>query len=227
MNFGSLNKVWGFAAVTSFALGCGGNVAVGTSGGGEGGSGAVGNTTTGNSTTNGTGGAGNSTTGSGGTTGFGGFGGCGGMDHTTCIANFPQCLPVYDDECCPSCDPQGGCADCINIQFHHCEDATSNCKPANCGSIPEWACNGKQPDCNIDPGGSSEPCATVAGCIPAYCNLNQMCEPNPVCHPIIAEICTAFCESVPPPCADGLTPEANGSCWTGLCIPGELCPPIP
>ncbi|MBK8258974.1 MAG: hypothetical protein IPK82_40730 [Polyangiaceae bacterium] len=226
MNFGSLNRLFGLSAVISLALGCGGNVSIGTGSGGEGGSGATGNTTTGNSTTSGTGGAGNSTTVAGGTGGFGGFGGCDGMNHTACVANFPQCLPVYDDECCPSCNPQGGCADCINIQFHHCE-AAPNCKPASCGFIPEWACNGKQPDCDIDPGGSTEPCATAAGCIPAYCNLNLDCTTDPICHPIGGNICTAFCESLPPPCPDGTTAETNGSCWTGMCIPAELCPPIP
>ena len=109
--------------------GCGGNVTVGT--GGAGGSGANGGAGGGiggagggiggnggsSSTVSPVGGAGGSVSSS---VGGAGGGACDGLDHVSCLGAFPSCVPVYDDECCPSCDPMGGCADCIRIQFHHC-----------------------------------------------------------------------------------------------------------
>ncbi|MEZ4293339.1 MAG: hypothetical protein R3B70_00055 [Polyangiaceae bacterium] len=132
-------------------------------------------------------------------------------------------MPVYDDECCPSCNPDVGCADCVSLQFHHCQAASPDCGATPCGFVPEWACAGKEPNCQIDPGGSPTPCATVAGCIPEYCNLNVDCDVDPVCAPIQANICIALCESIPPPCPEGTVAKTNGSCWTGTCVPAEVC----
>lgn len=243
-----------FSMVFAVALlgACGGNVEVSSGGdGGEGGTseGGGGTTTTSNNTggvgnTGGnTGGTGGNTGGTGGNTGgntggtggnTGGTGGgtgggpndCAALDHVSCVGAFPGCVPVYDDECCPSCDPMGGCADCINLQFHHCAPWNESCAggpPQVCGFVPEWACNGKEPSCNIDPGGSPEPCATEPGCVPAYCSLDADCTTDPVCHPVKPNMCIAACASLPPPCPDGTAPEANGGCWTGSCIPQELC----
>lgn len=33
------------------------------------------------------------------------------------------------------------------------------------------------------------------------------------------------CRSLPPPCRTGTTPGISGGCYTGACIPLELCPP--
>lgn len=118
----------------------------------------------------------------------------------------------------------GNCANCIQIQFHHCAPFESACvsKPP-CGDAPEWACNGKQANCEIDPGGSSIPCATKAGCIPAYCPVNADCPVDPVCHPVTAGLCTNECDAIPPDCAPGTYAENDGFCYTGFCIPQELC----
>ncbi len=206
---------------------CGGNVEVDSSGGGGTGGGA---TTTSSATggTTGTGGNTGGTTGTGGntggSTGVGGFGGgaCEGYDELSCLGAFPSCVPVYDDNCCPSCNPMGGCADCFNMQFHHCEENNNVCNPS-CGIVPEWGCFGKQADCNINPGGSAELCTSVPGCTPAYCNLNQDCTTDPVCHPVFADMCVSLCNAIPPPCPNGTTAETNGSCYTGFCIEQQLC----
>lgn len=91
-------------------LGCGGNVNV--SSGGDGGGGAGGGTTTGTGGATSTTGTGNTTTGTGGTTTTtittGPTPVCEGLDHISCLGAYPSCAPVYDDQCCPTCDPMGG-----------------------------------------------------------------------------------------------------------------------
>jgi hypothetical protein len=209
----------GSAAVLAFAglLGCGGNVTIGDGGGGAGGG-----TTTGsggNTTTTGTGGGTTTTTITGTPTP------CETLDHISCLNAYPSCVPVYDDKCCPTCD-MGGCADCINIQFHHCAPYTEQCTgaPTICGNTPGWACDGKQADCNIDPGGSTAPCATVPGCLPTYCSLTlESCPGDPVCHPATKGTCLNQCNSPPPPCPNGTYPESDGLCYTGYCVPQDVC----
>jgi hypothetical protein len=185
---------------------CGGNVDVDPPGG-SGGSGA--GTTTG--TTTGMGGAAPAA--------------CEGLGHVACLGAYPSCAPIYDDVCCPFCDPVGGCADCINIQFHHCapfQDACGGPQSIPCESAPGWACAGEPAPCG-DPGGSPVPCATAPGCVAAYCALDADCETDPVCTPVTAGSCTVACESEPPPCPGGTVAEGDGACYTGNCIPAELC----
>ena len=155
----------------------------------------------------------------------GGQASCVGLDHLACLGAYPTCVPVYDDTCCPMCDPTGACADCTNIQFHHCVDKGSACGNPGppCGQTPAWACSGGQANCAVDPSGSSTPCATVAGCIPAYCPTDVTCKTDPVCHPAKAGACVATCNAIPPPCPAGTYPETDGFCYTGSCIPENLC----
>ncbi len=204
--------------------GCGGNVSV--SNGGEGGGSSTGTggdtSTTGTTTT----GSGTTTTGSGTTTITTGSEGCEALDHISCLGAYPSCVPVYDDQCCPTCDPMGGCADCINIQFHHCASYADRCTgaPSVCGTTPGWACDGGKADCNIDPGGSAAPCATTEGCLPANCSLTlNSCTQDPVCHPATKGTCTTQCDAVPPPCPDGTYAESDGFCYTGYCVPMNVC----
>lgn len=120
----------------------------------------------------------------------------------------------------------GGCADCVNLQFHHCAAFGGACGdgPAPCGSAPSWACAGEEAPCaNVDPGGSLSPCASVAGCVPAYCATDADCTTDPVCHPATAGSCTTECDAIPPPCPDGTYPESDGFCYTGFCVPQDLC----
>lgn len=211
--------------VLAGALGCGGNVSVSNGGnGGDGGGNGGGNTTTtgtgGNTLTTGTGG--NTTT----TITTNTTQGCEALDHISCLGAHPSCVPVYDDKCCPTCDPMGGCADCIDIQFHHCAPYADQCAgaPSKCGQTPGWACDGGQATCPADPGGSPSPCGTTAGCLPAYCALNlESCPAEPVCHPATKGTCMTQCDSVPPPCPGGTYAESDGFCYTQYCVPENVC----
>lgn len=225
-------------AMSGLAGACGGNVEVPTAGDGGGGAGGAGQGGAGNagaaqggagdagSAQGGAGNAGSGQGGAGNTAGQGGAAGstgeCESLEEIGCLGAYPQCVPIYDDKCCPSCE-MGGCADCINIAFHHCAPGAL-CNTADfCGLLPDWACSGGEAECDIDPGGSQTPCATVPGCIPAYCPTNLTCDQDPICHPVRAKSCTTMCDSVPPPCPDGTYPEGDGFCYTGLCIPESLC----
>ena len=192
-------------ALGGASLGCGGNVVL-SSGGGTGG--------------------GTSTAGSGGQTTTTPVTSCTGLDHIACLAGYPSCVPVYDDLCCPSCNPTGGCADCINMQFDHCESYADRCTgvPSQCGQTPGWACEGGQADCNIEPYGGAEPCATVAGCLPAQCSLTlNSCPGDITCHPARKDTCSVTCKQAPPPCPSGTWPEAVNDCYTGYCVPENVC----
>ncbi len=190
----------------------------GTGGGSTSGSGST--TSTGQTSTGGQGGAGGASTTSG--QGGGTPSACDVLGHAACVAAYPDCAPVYDDDCCPSCDPTGGCADCVDIQFHHCAPLADVCGPAGpaCGQVPGWACSGGSATCG-DPGGSVTPCASVAGCVLAVCDPTQPCMES--CHPVTAGSCTSSCDAVPPPCPAGTIAESDGFCYTGFCIPADVC----
>lgn len=213
----------GTTSTTTSTTGSGASTGSGTTG--------TGGTNTGTTGTGGTntGGTGGFTGGSGGTntggTGTGGSVACGGInDEVGCLGAYPTCVPVYDDVCCPSCNP-GTCSDCINVQFHHCAPNSPTCgvAPPSCGTTPQWACAGGKADCSINALGSVEPCHAKAGCTAAYCPVGAMCNVDPVCTPVTKGTCTALCDGLPPPCPPGTFAEANGSCYTGLCVPADVC----
>jgi hypothetical protein len=159
----------------------------------------------------------------------GGGPGCEAFDQVGCLDNFPECVPVYDDACCPSCEP-GGCADCTELQFHHCTPKETGCgsDPVPCGVVPDWACAGSQAKCNIDPGGSLDACSMVAGCVGAECSPDLDCDLSPICVPVTKDICgPILCNAIPPACPAGMTNEVVGGCFTSFCVPASLCPPIP
>jgi hypothetical protein len=217
-------------SAVGFLGACGGNVNVGSGGNGNGGAGGGGEGGGTSSISTSAGGTSSVSVGGGQSSSSSSMGGgpssCDGLQQIACLGAYPSCVPVYDDECCPICDPTGGCADCINIQFHHCAPLNSECagKPPSCGQVPEWACSGGAAACaNVDPGGSKTPCATVAGCIPAYCPTNKDCTTDPVCHAATKDACITQCDAVPPPCPAGTYAESDGFCYTGYCIPENLC----
>ena len=176
----------------------------------------------GTSASHGSGGAAGSTTSSG--TGFGGsHGACETLGHAACVAAFADCVPIYDDLCCPSCDP-GPCADCINYQFHHCAPYAKGCalNGPSCGRVLKEHCAGQVPSCGPVLG-SPGPCGQSPGCTLADCPVNIDCDPPPGCVPVTGGACTASCKSPPPACSPTMVPEANGNCWTGLCIMADVC----
>jgi hypothetical protein len=180
------------------------------------------------SSSTGSGGAGGATVtttaSSSGSGGSGANGACVSLSEISCLQAPKACAPVYDDHCCPMCDPVGGCADCIDIRFHHCAPLGDVCgTQPSCGIVPPWACTGGKAECGIDPGGSATPCHTVAGCTAAFCETDVTCKTDPVCHPVTAAMCTVLCDQPPPPCPMGTYPEGDGSCYTGSCIAFELC----
>lgn len=197
----------------------------GGSGGDTGGSG--GGMTTGTGTGGGmtTGGAGGGmTTGTG-----GGTASCDGLDQVACLGAYPACVPIYDDTCCPTCDP-GPCGDCTSLQFHHCAPKEQVCgdEPLPCGLLPDWACAGGQAKCLGDPGGSPTPCGAEAGCAFAECSPDYDCNVSPVCVPVTKDICgPILCDAIPPACPDGMVNEVQSGCFTSFCIPGDLCTVAP
>lgn len=208
--------MWGLAA------GCGGSVKVEEGTGGQGTTSGAGNTgNTGN-----TGNVGN-TGGQGAAGGSGAQGGVGGgpsvcdaLGHVACLEAFPACVPVYDDACCPSCDP-GPCADCVDWQFHHCVPLDVGCATGvTCGFTPEWACAGGEASCF----GPPDHCSVDPGCTVATCSLEMGPCFTDECHPVTGDICgPALCNTIPPTCPPGTVPEHADDCYTGYCILPDVC----
>lgn len=142
---------------------------------------------------------------------------CVGLSLTQCLGAFPTCAPLYDDACCPSCAP-GPCADCIDMQFYECLPASEACTgAAMCGYPSKENCAGLPADCFDDY------CPANPGCTPACkTDASGNCVTDE-CHAVTADTCTSFCDGIPPNCPPGYTAEQNGSCFTGFCIPGQVC----
>jgi hypothetical protein len=79
------------------------------------------------------------------------------------------------------------------------------------------------PDCDIE--ACLQSTCSALGLPPvAACELGS-CELAPVpCNPAFVS-----CESLPPDCEDGFFPGVNpdSSCWTGTCVPAEVCDVVP
>jgi hypothetical protein len=150
------------------------------------------------------------------------------VGQADCIAAFPGCVPVYDDECCPSCEPTGVCADCVDFTFNRCAPAELWCAGTGrpgCGFVPAWACSGGQATCSDASGSSPTPCHGVAGCELTQPSQRLDCDPpcQPKCTPVTGGSCDTLCNSAPPKCDPGTVAQSDGSCWTGWCIPAEVC----
>jgi hypothetical protein len=141
---------------------------------------------------------------------------CTGLNPAECLAE--GCVPLFDDECCPTCHP-GGCADCTNITWQECLPMTRCEAFEGCGAFPRWACEFSTPNC-ADAHLSDADSCTVPGCVPAFTPEDPT---NRTCVPITASSCRAVCLITPPACPAGTTPEGDGTCFTGRCIPGFVC----
>jgi hypothetical protein len=185
---------------------CGGQVVFVEDDDGAGGSGTT--TTTSKSAT-----ATKSTTGTGFTTATGTSAQCAGLPFGHCITS-PACAPIFDDLCCPSCDP-GPCLDCVDWGFVGCMDRESVCAGnIQCGFAGDYICQGTQPSCRGF-------CDGTIGCEHAVCPQNG--PPCDVCIPILPGICDSSCDEPPPSCPAGFVGATDGFCWTGLCIPESFC----
>ena len=198
--------------LSSSILACGGKVVFDSEGsGGSGGSGGASISAT--SVTSGassTSGPGSSVASS----GVGGSAACAGLGEVDCLGAFPDCVPAYDDACCPSCDP-GPCADCVNVVFAECRPLSTACSgQVSCGFTPPWACEGGVAEC---PDGQR--CNFQPGCVELTCAEGEPCPGTILCAPVTASLCTPPpCDAVPPACPPGSFPEATNDCYTGFCV---------
>lgn len=90
----------------------------------------------------------------------------------------------------------------------------------NCTAI---ATDAEPPMCDI-PNCLQSTCSALGITPVAQCELGS-CELGPMsCDPSVVS-----CESLPPDCGAGTFPgtDENTMCWTGLCVPAELCDVVP
>ena len=145
---------------------------------------------------------------------------CEDLDELTCLS-APGCVPTYHDVCCSSCEPGAGCADCVDYQFWTCSTFEDACMAAYCFVASSWGCGGAEADCSSAFRTGSSSCSQP-GCVPAVAADGYM-EPLSPCVPFQASSCMASCFAAEPACPEGTTAEADGSCWTGRCIPASAC----
>ncbi len=209
----------GLAVGLALLFSCGGTALVDPGVGGAGGNGSTMSTSSSGSSS----GSSTSSSSSSSTSSSGGQP-CEGLPEAACIAAYPSCAPLYDDSCCPTCDP-GPCADCIAFAFHSCVQAETVCvtgKPS-CGVVPEWACSGAAASCGWD-----GPCQATPGCVQGQCSPMMGCpcipEQDCSCRAVTAKSCvTPDCDAPPPPCPPGFVAESDGFCYTDWCIPVSVC----
>ena len=85
-----------------------------------------------------------------------------------------------------------------------------------CGAPDRFVCEGTPHEC----GGG--PCHFQLGCETFVCALDGPPCPD-LCQEVYPGICEASCNAPSPSCPDGYTAASDGSCWTGLCVPFEVC----
>lgn len=145
---------------------------------------------------------------------------CASLSETQCWGT-DGCAPIYDDDCCPSCRPLARCADCTDPAFFVCAGEVEVCGPGAdpCGAAPSC---GAPLDCSEATPNLGLGSCSIAGCVPA---VESACLEGcwVSCRPVTAGSCEALCDIVEPPCPDGMVAEATGGCYSGFCIPGEVC----
>lgn len=147
---------------------------------------------------------------------------CDDLGPAACLADVAlDCAPAFDDACCPSCDPTGACADCIDWAYRGCRPRTSVCLTGDCATVPSWACGPAAPVCETAVRVGLTSCDRV-GCVPAFAPEGGP-EPTVACVPILGTSCTVFCRRAAPDCPEGTVPEGDGSCYTDRCIPAFVC----
>ena len=132
---------------------------------------------------------------------------CEGRDEATCAAD-PACRVVRDARCAVS----GACANdylgCFPTDMF--TDPSVNCATATDGTTCSRsnACTAlhRNDPCPLD-----APCPlSFAMCITEGANPGT-CKGN------------VACDALPPPCPANTTPGIDGLCWSGFCIPNDIC----
>lgn len=145
---------------------------------------------------------------------------CDGLSAGNCLA--AGCVPVFDDSCCPTCEP-GPCADCTNIDWLGCRPASESPCAGGCGVAPEWVCTTAEPDCSTAHVVDQDSCDRP-GCIPSFPSGEGTPDiATASCTPITADSCRVTCRRLPPTCPTGTYAEGDGSCYTERCIPNFYC----
>jgi hypothetical protein len=156
------------------------------------------------------------------------FGPCASFGEVECVAAHPECVPMYDDQCCPSCEPGASCADCVRFEFSSCAPmAESGCTTATasiCGVPSDEGCTGELVmDCL---GKGQTQCLTRPGCAWAVdlgCQDPETC--TGTCRPVTEHSCGTSCEGPPPEgCPPGFHPEGTGGAYFNWCLPDAMCP---
>jgi hypothetical protein len=151
---------------------------------------------------------------------------CSGLDEPSCLAT-PGCRGGYLDFCTGS----GG--DCYPVPSFYTCWATAPSGPVqggDCYLFDPWECS-RHDDClavhgSYSGGGAGE-ADDSAGIQPPIGDF-LYCAPEPTPTPTGSCYGDVYCDSLPPECPEGSLPGIANGCWTGECIPIELCerPPL-
>ena len=147
----------------------------------------------------------------------------------TCVQNA-ECVPIFEDTCCPSCHP-GPCADCFlaGYRFAACDMRVPVCEGVAdpCGVLPSGFCGDDPPDCSTAVVVDDRWCS-IPGCV-AFIDVERCpdgaCDASQ-CVPLDRESCgEALCDRIPPTCPDGWRPLVVDGCYgdRDRCIPNDVC----
>lgn len=138
-------------------------------------------------------------------------GSCDGLDEGTC-AERGDCRVVRDAACAIRGTCETDFLGCFPIDMN--SDPSTDCREANDG----WTCS-KSAACTAFHTG--EPCLGIpeAACARPFVLCMPEGQSPGQCHAPVA------CRALPPPCPSGTTPGVVNLCWSGACIPDELCEP--
>jgi len=162
---------------------------------------------------------------------------CAGVDCGTGRHCELQCHPCSADApepcwqlCHAACQPDPGttCDTVTCPSGSHCEEVCT-------GELDVADARSCVTECRPDQPLSNESCIHSASCPPCPEGFWQGSAAQCTGTCIVSEACgspapgdcfgTVTCGEAPPPCPDGMTPGVLDGCYTGHCIPTEICDP--
>ncbi|ACY14265.1 hypothetical protein [Haliangium ochraceum] len=172
---------------------------------------------------------------------------CSGRDELSCMYE-PGCRALYHDgqfSACHATDQTGPVqGSCEGLDAWSCsrhDDCTAHYETYYAAAeSPPWNPTPSFLSCEPEPAicyGDDE-CGENQHCSAEYqCLIPGDCQDDPACDAVCAGFCVpdevpacfgeVLCESLPPACPEGTTPETADGCWTGDCVPLDECPPVP
>ncbi len=137
---------------------------------------------------------------------------CRSLDEEACLAAADRCQPTY-------------CSNCTADYFAACLGPDEPPPPCPRPACPACVTVSDEDDCRAE-----------RGCHPEYEDFSELCDcfPGPdclcygfaACRPNAMAICfdPTVCEKAPPTCpGDDWHPSIERGCWTGWCVPVDLC----